>query len=253
MLAQLSDPHVQVGPRDAGSARALAAAVEAVASLDPAPEAVLVSGDIAANGAPDEYERVAELLAPLPMPVHAMVGNHDDRDALRAVLGGPDGDFVQYAAAFGGVRLVVCDTIEPGRDDGRLGPERLGWLDAQLAIEPQAPTVVAMHHPPLATGIRAIDDIGLAVADRAAVAELVERHPQVRRVVGGHIHRAIVGSLGRCDVFVCPSTWLQLRLDFADGEQIAFVREPAAFAVHVELDGELVSHVLPVGDYEPPA
>ena len=40
MLAQLSDPHVDVGPGDTGSAAALAAAVRAVLSLDPAPDAV---------------------------------------------------------------------------------------------------------------------------------------------------------------------------------------------------------------------
>ena len=94
MLVQLSDPHLQVGPRDGESARALAVAVEAVAALDPAPEAVVVSGDIAEHGAPAEYERATELLAPLSMPVHAMAGNHDDRDALRAAFGGTDDDFV---------------------------------------------------------------------------------------------------------------------------------------------------------------
>jgi len=46
LLAQLSDPHVDLGPGDTGSAEALAATVRAMMALDPAPDAVLVSGDL---------------------------------------------------------------------------------------------------------------------------------------------------------------------------------------------------------------
>ena len=70
MLAQLSDPHIQ----DDDSAAALAAAVRTVLELTPLPDAVLVSGDLAEHGTAAEYERVRELLSPLPMPVHVMPG-----------------------------------------------------------------------------------------------------------------------------------------------------------------------------------
>ena len=147
MLAQLSDPHIQ----DEDSAAALAAAVRCVLDLTPLPDAVLVTGDLAEHGSAAEYERVRELLAPLPMPVHVLPGNHDDRDAMRAHLGGLE------TADVGGLRLIACDTTQPGRDDGRLDVE---WLAARLA-ESDAPTIVAMHHPPVAIGIPALDRIGL--------------------------------------------------------------------------------------------
>ena len=44
VLAQLTDLHLRVGPRDGGSARALADAVAALAALDPLPDAVLLTG-----------------------------------------------------------------------------------------------------------------------------------------------------------------------------------------------------------------
>ena len=74
ILAQLSDPHVELGRSDAGSAESLAAAVRTVLGLRPRPDAVLVSGDLAPTGAHEEYLRVRGLLAPLPMPVHALDG-----------------------------------------------------------------------------------------------------------------------------------------------------------------------------------
>jgi Icc protein len=51
------------------------------------PQAVVVSGDLANSAATGEYERLRELLEPLPMPVHVLAGNHDDRDALREHFG----------------------------------------------------------------------------------------------------------------------------------------------------------------------
>jgi Icc protein len=250
LIAQLSDPHVDVGPGGTGSAEALATAVEAVLRLDPAPDAVLVSGDLTNRSDAPSYERVRELLAPLPMPVHVLPGNHDDRAALRAwftddAVAGAHGDPFDYVVRCGVVRLVVCDTTVPGRDDGRLDAGALARLDRELAAEPTAPTIVAMHHAPLLTGIGPMDAIGLPAADRSALGAVLERCSQVRRVVAGHVHRAAFGLLGGCPVFACPSTHLQVRLD--PGPEIVLEPAPPAFALHAVLaGGDVVTMVQPV-------
>jgi 3',5'-cyclic-AMP phosphodiesterase len=254
LLAQISDLHLRVGPGDLGSSRALADAVDAIGALDPAPDGLLVSGDLTDHASAEEYERVRELLAPLSMPIHPLAGNHDDADAMRAHLGAPGelGEPLQYSQHVGGLRLIACDTTLSGRDDGALGAERLAWLEAVLAEEPETPTIVAMHHPPVLTGVPALDALGLAEADRLAVGELVARNPQVERIVAGHVHRIATGELGGRAVFVCPSSYLQLVLDLSTSSEIALVREPPAFALHVAVDGGVVSHVQPIGDHGPP-
>jgi len=254
ILAQITDPHITIGPGDARSADALAAAVAAVNGLDPAPDAVLLSGDVTEHATGDEYERAAELLAPLSMPLHPLVGNHDDADGVRAHLGAPGrpGEPLQYATRIGPLRLVACDTTVNGRDDGALGPERLAWIEAELAEDRQTPTLLAMHHPPLLIGVGVLDEIGLAEADRLALGELMAVNPQVKRIVAGHVHRGAVGGLGGCPVFVCPSSYLQLALDLGPDSEIALVREPPAFGLHVTLGDELISHVVPIGDHGPP-
>ena len=161
LLVQLSDAHVR--DDDAQPERMFADAVRDVAALEPAPGAVLVSGDLTEHGFAHEYERVRELLSALTMPVHVLAGNHDDRDSLRAsfpVPAGDDEDY-RYTVRCGPLRLVAVDTTDPGRVEGRLGAERLAWLDARLAEERETPTIVAMHHPPLLLGIPAWDAIGL--------------------------------------------------------------------------------------------
>lgn len=230
ILAQLSDPHMRMPPEDEGAGEALAAAVRAVLALEPQPDAVIVTGDLAEGATADEYARVRELLEPLPMPVHLLPGNHDD----------PSGVPADYAVRIGGLRLVVCDSAIPGRDDGELDLE---WLEACLSEDREAPTIVAMHHPPILTGIGGLDALGLT--NRDALATLLERSPQVRRVIAGHVHRGAFGMHGGCGVVACPSTNLQARLELG-AEGFTIVREPPAIAVHVLVDGELVSHLQPV-------
>jgi 3',5'-cyclic-AMP phosphodiesterase len=246
VLVQLSDPHVGadwgvVGDPVAG----LAAVVECVRQIVPQADAVLISGDLAEHAADAEYEQLRELVAPLEAPLYVLPGNHDDRAALRRHFGvpGADGEPVQYAAEVGPLRLVVLDSTRPGEDGGELDAERLGWLDAELAAAPGTPTMLALHHPPLLTGIPAFDEIGLPAADRRALATVVEAHPHVRRIAGGHVHRTISAALGGRSVLAAPSTYVQSALDFTT-EEIAFSADPPGFVLHAWLDGELVSHVV---------
>jgi 3',5'-cyclic-AMP phosphodiesterase len=248
LLVQLSDPHVGAAWEGHDPVDALAAAVESVGRLRPQPDAVLVTGDVTEHGADAENEQARDLLASLEAPLHVLPGNHDDRASLRRHFDvpGTGAEPVNYAADLGPLRLVVVDTTHPGEDPGALDGAQLAWLEEALTAAPETPTVLAMHHPPLSTGIPPLDRIGLAVGDRRALAAVLERHPQVRRLVGGHLHRALTAELAGRVVVSAPSTYLQARFD-CTSEQLRLVAEPPGFAVHVLVDGELASHVQPVG------
>jgi 3',5'-cyclic-AMP phosphodiesterase len=247
LLVQLSDPHVGgtwgVGDPVAG----LRAAVQSVSRLPDAPDAVLMCGDLADNALDDEYEIVRELLGQLGVPVYVLPGNHDDRDALRRNfdLPGAMGTPVQYAADLGPLRLVVLDSTRPNEVPGDLDADRLGWLDAELGREPDQMTVLALHHPPVSTGIPVWDDLGLPAAARSALGDVLERHRQVERIVAGHIHRTMAAELAGRVVLTVPSTYVQTRLSF-NSEETEIAAEPAGFGVHALLDGQLASHVQPV-------
>jgi 3',5'-cyclic AMP phosphodiesterase CpdA len=246
LLAQLSDPHVGALWAGGDPAAGLAAAVETVLSMPVRPDAVLVSGDLSDNATDAEYEQVRELLAPLRAPLYVLPGNHDDRGVLRRhfEVPGAAGEPVQYSVDLGPMRLVVVDTTLPGEVPGALDAERLARLDGELAAVPEAPTLVAMHHPAFATGVPAWDALNLPASDRVAFAEVVGRYPQVRRVLAGHVHRTIAGQVAGRVALTVPSTYVQGRLTF--GDEIEIANEPAGFALHVVVDGEIVSHVQPV-------
>ena len=88
LIAQLSDPHIGTGPAFLGgqmdTERALRRAVAHVVAMAPRPDLVLLTGDLTERGSAAEYARVADALAPLPMPVYAVPGNHDDSRVVRA-------------------------------------------------------------------------------------------------------------------------------------------------------------------------
>jgi 3',5'-cyclic-AMP phosphodiesterase len=247
LLVQLSDPHVGGDWGHGDPVAKLAAVVDAVRDLVSSPDAVLISGDLADHAADGEYEQVRELAGRLEAPLYVLPGNHDDRLALRRHfdLSGADAEPVQYAADLGPLRLVVLDSIRPGEERGELDADRLAWLEATLAADRATPTLLALHHPPLLTGIPFFDAINLTAAERRALGEVVEAHPQVRRIAAGHVHRTVYAELGGRSVLAAPSTYVQARLDFG-AEEIRFSDDPAGFVVHALLDGELVSHVQPV-------
>ncbi|SAK95223.1 phosphodiesterase [Caballeronia ptereochthonis] len=256
LLAQISDLHITppgtLAYGRVDTAAYLVRAIDALNALDPRPDAVLVTGDLVDAGGIDEYRHLRTLLDRLAMPWRVLVGNHDDRGNLRAVFGdrpelAGDGGFVQYAYDVGEVRVIVLDTLDPGLAAGRLCAARLAWLEAQLEACREQPVVIGMHHPPFACGIGFMDDIRLAPDDSRALEALLRRHPNVERIVCGHVHRAISVRFGGTIVWCAPSTAHQVALQLNPGSPDAFVMEPPAFGLHLwRADLGLVTHCVSV-------
>jgi 3',5'-cyclic-AMP phosphodiesterase len=245
LLLQLSDTHLGAEWEGAPDPEeCLARIVAAVAELPQRPDALLVSGDLADDGAAASYARVLELLAPLGLEPHVIPGNHDVREPLREAFGLPGSgeEPASHVAELGPLRLVCLDSTIPGGEGGALDEGRLEWLEEVLAADRETPTVIALHHPPLLTAMPAFERIGLATADREALAGIVARHPQVLRLVAGHVHRPIVAELAGRAVVTVPSTYMQSAPDFV-GTKIKMCPDPPGFALHALRDGALATHV----------
>lgn len=255
LLCQISDMHiVRAGTLAYGKVdtpRLLERCVRQILTLPRRPDALVATGDLTDHGTPEEYGLLRELLAPLAMPIYLLAGNHDERRALQAAfpeqphLRGDDG-FVQYVVEDGPVRLVVLDTVIPGRDGGELCARRLQWLDRTLAADDR-PTIVAQHHPPLVAGLSVMD--AQTLADPAAEAAVIRRHPHVERIISGHYHRTFQARFAGTVASVCGSTAQQLVLDLVPGAELRLTYEPPSFQLHLWTGDTLVSHTAVVGDY----
>lgn len=250
-IAQISDPHIGLHADYADSVESLERAVVRVGEIDPAPVAVLLTGDLTFDGNPAEYERVRELIEPLDMPVHPIPGNHDRRENLRKAFSdhpgiAAAGEFLDYAVDCGPVRVVNVNTQIEGEPGGAIGPERIGWIERELEAA-SSPVILAMHHAPVGVGLAEFDDIGLAQEDRDMLRELFERGSAPELIITGHIHRAVTAQIGRVPVFVCPSVHKQVDLDLRREGQLRMGNEPPAIGLHLHgADPRLVSHVLPL-------
>lgn len=260
LLAQVSDMHIKAGGtlsyRVVDTEASLARCVRSLESLPQRPDAVIFTGDLTDFGRPEEYANLRALLVPLTMPVFLMPGNHDETANLRAAfpahayLRQRDG-FVDYAIDDFALRIVALDSTIAGKSGGEIRAEQLAWLDGTLAAAPKKPTIVALHHPPFRTAIGHMDKQGLANPD--ALEKVIARHPQVERVIAGHLHRNIVARFGGTIASTAPSPSHQVALDLADDAASRFVMEPPGFQLHLWREGEgVITHTAAIGDFAGP-
>jgi 3',5'-cyclic AMP phosphodiesterase CpdA len=259
IAAQLSDFHARApGVKAYGidTNTMVERAIGAVLAMDPAPDCVLVSGDLTDCGIEAEYEIVLSNLRRLPMPVYVIPGNHDLRGPLVKVLSKdydylPRTGFINYVVDAFPLRLIALDSVTEGKTAGRFCAERLAWLRAALERGKGKPTLIMIHHPPFAVAVHGMDTLGLE--DAAALEAIMRQFPEVERVVCGHYHRPITVRFGGTVGVVVPSVAHQVALDLRPGTSNRFIMEPPSFAVHTwRPDSGVVTHLMPIGDYGGP-
>ncbi len=259
LIAQISDLHLRAdGKRlknTVDTQATLDACLDHLAAMQPRPDVVLATGDLAHDGKRRDYRALREAFDGLPMPVYPIPGNHDHRGKLRDAFADrgvfpPDGPFLNYVIEDHPLRLVGLDTVMEGADGGEFCAARRDWLDRSLAEAPTRPTLIFMHHPPFATGIGFMDATPFAGA--AETEAVVRRHSQVVGVVCGHMHRAITVGWGGTVAMVAPSIVFQMVLDLARDAPSGFVLEPPAVPLYLwRDDAGLIAHMSLIGDFGP--
>lgn len=241
LLAQISDLHIKrpgaLAYRRVDTAAHLERCVARLNALEPKPDAVVITGDLVDLGSVAEYTLLKTLLAPLTMPIYLLVGNHDDRAALRQVFDDhpylhDSPEFVHYAVDIGPLRLIALDSQLPQQSSGHLCDARLAWLDRQLEQAQDKSVMLALHHPPFVSGIGHMDRQRLDPESAGRLAAIVSRYPNVERVVCGHVHRPIFTRFAGTIASAVPAPAHQVALDLRSDAPSAFRLEPPAFALH---------------------
>jgi 3',5'-cyclic-AMP phosphodiesterase len=182
----LGPPGTAVNGLDPGDRLAQAVAVITRDHADAA--LVLIAGDLADRGEVAAYRHLRDRLAPLQMPVHLTLGNHDDRGAFLSVFGPGLDDAqgrVSKAIDLGIYRVLLLDTSEPGLVGGRLCQGRLDWLAARLDEARDRPVIIVQHHHANPLHLP-VDEIMLETAQDYL--DVLRRHPDIRQVIAGHVH-----------------------------------------------------------------
>ena len=253
-LVQITDTHVvERGTLlygQADTARHLAETVSEINAMRPLPDGVLITGDLVEHPGPTTYSHFRDLIAPLRMPAFLMPGNHDDPEIMSSFFSDTplfpaQAPHYQYAIEDYPFRILMLNSHFDDSELPFFGPRRLKWLEENLAASDR-PTLIAIHHPPMKTGIGFIDMVGPDWY--RGLGQLLARHPQVLKIICGHGHLDLHGRLGAIPVQMVGSIAHQLIA--CRGEDIApsfdNVRVPPM--LHQWLDGDIVSGYYPWPD-----
>lgn len=259
-IIHVSDPHFLAGGALLGGRyeveRTFARTLAAIRSVDPAPAAIVMTGDLADLGEPDAYRRLRDAVEPvaaeLGAPIVWVAGNHDERPALRSsLLDAPATEEpVTGVWDLDGLRLIAMDSSVPGWHHGEIDAEQLAWLADLLRTPAPHGTLLAMHHPPLPSHLPLFDILELRGQD--ALAEVV-RGTDVRGILAGHLHYSSTGLFAGIPVSVASATCYTMNVARPAPDVNGMDAAQAFNLVHVHPD--TITHTVvpvtdaPTGDY----
>ena len=194
-FVQISDTHIgfnkEANPDVVGTTKA---AIELINTSAPDAALVLHTGDITHLSKPAEFAGAADLLKGLkPSEFHTVPGEHDVLDEKQTAFleryGQASGGKGYYSFDHAGVHFVALVNVmefKPG-GQGRLGPDQLAWLDADLKGRPASQPMVIFTHIPLWS---LYPQWGWSTEDWPQAMESVKRFGSVT-VLNGHIHQVV--------------------------------------------------------------
>lgn len=242
-FAQLSDIHA--APGSPGLAN-LGQAIDWLRQVQL--DAVVVTGDLVDDGWTEGYARVAQELSGLPCPLLVIPGNGDEPALLRSAFGqqtywSAAEDALSFNQTIGGCSLIGLDVTVRGQSYGDVEP-RLGYLANALA-NCAGDAVLFMHQPPIEIGIAPLDAVNCRNADK--LLDVLDAAPvKPMAILCGHVHRPVIGTLGRYTVLTCGSIRPPNPLWFGDDFAPSTI-DPPSLMIHVAEHGRLRSHFVALG------
>ena len=254
VVAHLSDPHLLAGDAKQygviDTQAGLQLALARLSRLDPAPQVLVFTGDLADKAEPAAYARLREIVEPAAAEMGAEVvwvmGNHDERAAYSLGLFGEDADTAQDRVHdVAGLRVVSLDTSVPGYHHGELTDAQLAWLADVLSTPAPHGTLLALHHPPIPIPMMRAAEV-IELYDQHRLAEVLTG-TDVRCILGGHFHYSTYSTFAGIPVSVASATCytsdpapLERFVSGVDGHQ-------AVTMVHV-YDDRIVHTIVPVDE-----
>jgi 3',5'-cyclic-AMP phosphodiesterase len=237
LVAQITDTHLfadddqeMLGCRTAAT---LQSVVDQIGQLPAKPDVLLLTGDLSQDETPESYQRLQRSITPLGIPTYWLPGNHDQEVAVMEQVLRSDLISSHKSFQIGSWAFILLNSMLHRQVQGRLLPETLRLLDQQLQQFSHQPTLVALHHPPLPVEAEWMNKIGLENPEDLFT--VLDRHPQVKLVVFGHIHQEFEDWRNGVRYLGAPSTCVQFK---PYSPTFAIDDQPPGFRlIHLSADG----------------
>lgn len=213
-VVQISDLHLFAKPHQrllgVDTETSFLQVQKAIAALDPLPDLLLLTGDLAQDGSAAAYARLREHLRALPIDTYWLAGNHDRLHNMNSEL---CAERVHREKSFSRENwsFILLNSLVPGKDSGYLTDGALLWLrqELQRSQAAQNHVLLALHHPPFSVDSDWLDQSALQQPER--LFQVLDEFDHIRLVIFGHIHQDLHRRWQGVDYFACPSTCVQFR------------------------------------------
>ena len=207
-IAQITDTHLYADPQGRlmglDTRQCLKQVIELTLSIR-TPDLVVASGDLAHDGSPKAYRHLHGCFSRFSNPIYCLPGNHDEAVVLRA---NTECTHLhnRRSVCIGGWLLLFLDSTVRGSEGGHLAQIELDELETALTSHPDMPALVWLHHQPVKIGSRWLDTM---VDNPEPLFDIIDRHPQVRAVIWGHVHQTFDQLRKGVRLLSTPSTCVQ--------------------------------------------
>lgn len=248
LLVQLSDSHLFAKADGTllgmNTRESLQRVIELVRAQQPQIDVLLATGDLSQDGTLESYQQFRDMTAPIGVPTRWIPGNHDEPQIMADAA--VHSDLLEPVVDIGNWRITLLDSAVPGSVPGYLQDQQLQVLARALSEAPTRHHLVCFHHHPVSIGCAWMEPIGLRNPE--ALFAVLDRFPQVRAVLWGHVHQEIDRERNGVRLLASPSTCIQ----FAPGSEDFKVSEqaPGYRWLRLHADGRLETGVERVQDFE---
>lgn len=216
-VLQLTDTHLYSDPATRllgqNTRRTFELVVDAAMGSLSSVDFILLTGDLVHDDGQEAYLYLRRRLEALETPYYCLPGNHDQPALLASIF-----DTTRLASTDTtpgcAWNIVLLDSTIPGEHGGHLDSGQLELLQGSLAARKHAPTLVCLHHQPVPIGSAWIDT--MALDNPQDFFGILDRHPQVRAVIWGHIHQEFSQIRNGVRLLGSPSTCVQFLPNSAD-------------------------------------
>lgn len=213
-ILQITDPHLFADEDGqllgVPTIRSFDAVLQAILQDSFCYDLILATGDLVQDHNPEAYHHFAERVRPLAKPIFWVEGNHDLQPEMGEALS-QYGQIHPHKHILAGEKwqIILLDSHLPHLPKGELCQQQLNFLAEKLAAYPDRFALIVLHHNLLPTHSAWLDQHSLANADQLAA--VLQKFPQAKAILHGHIHQAVDTMWHHCRVLATPSTCIQFK------------------------------------------
>ena len=192
---------------------------------------IVITGDLVDYATPQAYEIFNSVVNRSKIPVYPILGNHDNRELFKKYH--PklfNENFVQYDFVLEDKAFIFLDTLDQGKESGKLCKIRLKWLKSKLKEHKTKDTYIFMHHHPIECGLHEFDT-NANFKTAKEFWDLLSNYNNIKHITFGHIHRDMNAVKGNITMHSCRSTTFQVALKMNEDTEYLTNKEKPAYVI----------------------